>query len=80
MTKVGRVNCGSDVPLYGFNIRHMTTIQLSIKEGYVSRMLNQDWHHSGRTLMEDELIANSIMADQIQNETLGEVPKIKLSD
>lgn len=55
MVEVGRVNCGGDVALCGSNLRHRTTIRLSIKEGYVSRMLNRDWHHSGRTLVEVEM-------------------------
>ena len=46
---------GGDPNLFGSSVKHNNKIQLTLKEGYVIRELNNDWYNGGKTLFEVEM-------------------------
>ncbi len=46
---------GGDPNLFGSSVQHNQKLQLTLKEGSVSRGLNNDWYHGERTLFEVEM-------------------------
>lgn len=46
---------GGDKNLFGSSVQHNQKIQLTLKEGEVSRELNTDWYRGRRTLFEVEM-------------------------
>ena len=46
---------GGDPNLFGSSVQHNEKLQLTLKEGSVSRGLNTDWYHGERTLFEVEM-------------------------
>ena len=53
--EINRVQAAMPHPLYGSSIKHRDTIRIRLYESSMKRMLNRDWHHTGRTIFEIEM-------------------------
>lgn len=53
--EINRVQAAMPHPLYGSSIEHRDTIRIRLYTSTMKRMLNNDWHHTGKALFEIEM-------------------------